>query len=159
MSSYGFAQSLSFAFKYYPKELRKFFYTIVTKKESKTYSTIKIVCNSCGKRLYRKRKTGLCSKCYNIQIIQKVKENKRNEEIITCIDCGTQITTSSKTGLCRSCTANRKSKKPTKEVFMQDLMNLNYEDIAHKYKISTVTISKWIRQYNLQGFRCLYRKK
>lgn len=93
---------------------------------------------------------------YQVVIIKKFDsvqnkriEKTRYEEINHCKKCGCMI--SKKATFCKQCynELSRKSIRPSKENFIQDIINTSFCEMGIKYGVSEATIRKWCSYYQL----------
>lgn len=116
----------------------------------------------------RSRWNGLdskCKKCKSLYMKQMYIKQKNNINVANiCISCKTEISNSSVTGYCRSCSATIGNKSrikhaiPKVEVLVNDFLNFTYTQMEEKYKVSTNTIKRWLKSYDLPTSKYELRK-
>lgn len=76
-----------------------------------------------------------------------------------CIDCGTII--GPKSTRCNKCRgkAQRVIERPSAEQLRQELFETNFETVARKYGVSSTSIRKWCKAYNLPPRAADYKIK
>lgn len=150
MSLYDFHRLLASFSYFYPEDFYRLFYTAIAVKRIKGITIPKISCTSCGKRLSRKNKTGLCANCFTGQQAEKAKEKERNKIVILCTKCGSQITSSSTTGFCQGCVSKEKRQKlPSKDIILKELETLSQVEVAKKYRVHPGALDKYFRRNNI----------
>jgi len=101
-------------------------------------------CCICKKKLTSKRKTGMCSKCFQLR-----REDKKKAKRFCA--CGSEISAKSKTGCCSSCAneKNRKTKRPRRETLEREIESMSWVGIGKKYGVSDNAVRKWAKRYDL----------
>jgi predicted RNA-binding Zn-ribbon protein involved in translation (DUF1610 family) len=107
-------------------------------------------CIKCGVGLSRKTLSGLCKKCYFIQINENPsKGNKDHSKNKICISCGSKIR-NNKSGKCFKCVdRNIIKNKPTKDILEELIKNTPMTKIGEKYQVSSNSVKKWCKKYGI----------
>ena len=95
---------------------------------SKNKDSKKYYCQKCGKKLSKKRKTGLCRTCFNLNIKKENKKTQNNKE---------------------KAIKEKQEKGITREFLKQEIRSKPFTTIAKEQGVSDNAIRKWCKLYNL----------
>lgn len=91
----------------------------------------------------------LCPNCHSQTDNWGSKKEKKY-----CPDCGKEI--DRKSSHCRSCAAKhraandeKKSKRPSKEILLEEIKVNSFVELGKKYGVTESAIRKWCKKYNL----------
>lgn len=96
----------------------------------------------------------LCPNCHSQtdNYCNKNREKYKERRHLYCKNCGKELFYTNKSGYCSECynLFLNKSKKPLKEEILEKMKEFHsYSSLARYYHVCNKTITKWIKQYNI----------
>lgn len=92
----------------------------------------------------------LCPNCHSQTENYCSSNRKIKPKIHLCSKCGKKLYHTNISGLCRKCYKDEINKKPSKnDLLIQFNILQTYSSLAKHYKVTSKTIKKWLKSYNI----------